>query len=182
MRQEFIEWFIAIIIATLLYIIVTTFFFMSYTVSGDSMYPTFENGDKVIVNKMSTIHHGEVIVFQTDKKENYVKRVIGIPGDNVEYVNDVLYINGKQVAEPYLQENEIAKSNILLTENFNISEIVGSSGHKTIPKNKYLVLGDNREISQDSRHFGLIEGSQIVGEVQVRYWPINTFHVNFSPQ
>lgn len=182
MKREFIEWLIAIVIATVLYFVVKTFFFISYSVSGDSMYPTFTDDDKVIVNKMSTLHNGDVIVFHTGSTQDYVKRIIGKPGDKVEYRDDVLYVNGERTDEPYLQENRIAKTNILLTENFKVSDLSGAGGKPVIPEGKLLVLGDNRETSNDSRRFGLIKEQQVVGEVQVRYWPLDTFHVNFNPQ
>jgi len=182
LKREFIEWLIAIVIATVLYFVVKTFFFISYSVSGDSMYPTFTDGDKVIVNKMSTLHHGDVIVFHTGSTQDYVKRIIGKSGDKVEYRDDVLYVNGERTDEPYLQENRIAKTNILLTENFKVSDLSGAGGKSVIPEGKLLVLGDNRETSNDSRRFGLIKEQQVVGEVQVRYWPLDTFHVNFNPQ
>src|SRR5699024_12262323 len=77
-------------------------------------------------------------------KDDYIKRLIGKPGDTVSYKSDNLYINGKKVQEPYLKYNKNHKYSKTLTEDFNSKDLKGSNGKKTIPKNRYLVLGDNR--------------------------------------
>lgn len=186
MKKELVEWLIAIVVAIALFFIIKQFFFMTYSVKGDSMDPTLKDGQKVIVNKIGytvgNIDNGDVVVFHADKKYDYVKRVIGHGGDTVEYKNDQLLVNGKKVAEPYLEENKVAKTNVLLTENFSVKDLVNADGKSTIPKGKLLVLGDNREVSNDSRYFGLINEDQIVGEVALRYWPFSSFHYNFDPQ
>ena len=68
-----------------------------------------------------------------------------------------------------------------MTENFEVKDLVNSNGANKIPKDEYLVLGDNREVSKDGRSFGLIDKDVIVGEVALRFWPINQFHYNFDP-
>ncbi|WP_414043627.1 signal peptidase I [Macrococcus animalis] len=186
MKKEIVEWLIAIVVAIALIFVINQFLFVTYTVKGDSMDPTLKDGEKVIVNKIGytvgQIDKGDVLVFHADKKSDYVKRVIGKAGDTVEYNNDQLIVNGKKVEEPYLEENKVAKTNILLTENFSVKDLVNTNGKNTIPKDKLLVLGDNREVSKDSRYFGLIKEEQVVGEVALRYWPFNSFHYNFDPK
>ncbi|MCE4955755.1 signal peptidase I [Macrococcoides caseolyticum] len=186
MKKEIIEWFIAIIVALALIFVINQFLFVTYTVKGDSMDPTLKDGEKVIVNKIGyatgKMDKGDVLVFHADEKSDYVKRVIGTSGDTVQYRDDELLVNGKKVDEPYLEENKVAKTNILLTENFSVKDLVNAKGKNVIPKGKLLVLGDNREVSKDSRYFGLIDEDQVVGEVALRYWPFNSFHYNFDPK
>ena len=109
MKKELFEWAVAIVVAVVVVLLIQKFLFTTYTVSGDSMYPTLKNGEKVIVNrigyKVSDIDNGDVIVFHANANDDYVKRVIGKPGDTVKYNNDQLYVNDKKVPEEYLKEN-----------------------------------------------------------------------------
>ena len=108
-EKEIIEWIVAIGGALLIVGIVLKFIGTSYTVSGSSMYPTFQDRNKVIVSKISkTLNHidnGDVVVFHEDAQRDFIKRVIGTPGDKVEYEGDQLYVNDKKVSEPYLDYN-----------------------------------------------------------------------------
>lgn len=185
MKKEIYEWLVAIAIALVLLFVIHQFLFLTYSVKGDSMYPTLKDGEKVIVSRINytlgNIDDGDVIVFHADKKSDYVKRVIGRAGDTVSYKGDTLYVNDKEVKEPYLDENKLAKTNVLLTENFSVEDLVNSGGKAKIPDGQLLVLGDNREVSKDSRYFGLIQEEQVVGEVVLRFWPFNVFHYDFDP-
>ncbi|HCN61561.1 MULTISPECIES: signal peptidase I [Mammaliicoccus] len=185
MKKEIFEWVVAIAVAVVCVLLIQKFLFVTYTVSGDSMHPTLKNGEKVIVNKIGykvgNIDNGDVIVFHANENDDYVKRVIGKPGDTVKYDNDQLYVNDKKVPEEYLKANKANKSRDLLTENFEVKDLVNSNGVNKIPKGEYLVLGDNREVSKDGRSFGLINEDVIVGEVALRFWPINQFHYDFDP-
>lgn len=187
-KKEIVEWIIAISIALLLVIGIGKFIGTPYTVSGVSMYPTFNDHDKVIVSKISKslnqLDSGDVIIFHENKKDDFIKRLIGKPGDQIEYKNDKLYINKHYIKEPYLTYNKkINDSGANLTENFNVSNIKGSKHKITIPKDKYLVLGDNRANSIDSRSpdVGLVSKEQIVGKVILRFWPFNNMKYNFKP-
>ncbi len=185
LKKEIYEWLVAIAIALVLLFVIHQFLFLTYSVKGDSMYPTLKDGEKVIVSRINytlgNIDDGDVIVFHADKKSDYVKRVIGRAGDTVSYKGDTLYVNDKEVKEPYLDENKLAKTNVLLTENFSVEDLVNSGGKAKIPDGQLLVLGDNREVSKDSRYFGLIKEEQVVGEVVLRFWPFNVFHYDFDP-
>ncbi len=185
LKKEIYEWLVAIAIALVLLFVIHQFLFLTYSVKGDSMYPTLKDGEKVIVSRINytlgNIDDGDVIVFHADKKSDYVKRVIGRAGDTVSYKGDTLYVNDKEVKEPYLDENKLAKTNVLLTENFSVEDLVNSGGKAKIPDGQLLVLGDNREVSKDSRYFGLIQEEQVVGEVVLRFWPFNVFHYDFDP-
>lgn len=182
-----IEWIVALAIGIIIAIILTVFIGTSYTVSGESMHPTFEDKDKVIVSKISkTLNHidsGDVIIFHANSKSDYIKRLIGKPGDTVKYKKDQLYINDKKVKEPYLSENKKYKNGKYLTEDFNSKTLNGANGKAKILEDKYLVLGDNRQNSNDSRYkdVGLIDKKQIVGKVMFRYWPFDKWESGFNP-
>ncbi|EPP69295.1 signal peptidase I [Staphylococcus epidermidis] len=187
MKKEIQEWVIAIIVTVLLLALVNTFLIKTYTVSGLSMYPTFNNKDRVIVSKISkSLNHlnsGDVIIFHKNKNNDFIKRLIGKPGDQIEYKNDKLYINKKYIKESYLTYNKKTNdSGDSLTENFKVSDIEGSKHKITIPKDKYLVLGDNRANSVDSRssEVGLVSKKRIVGKVILRFWPFSDMQYNFK--
>src|SRR5699024_6458708 len=119
------------------------------------MYPTFNDRDKVVVSKISktlnNIDFGVFIIVEEKIKKDYNKKLIGKLRDTVPYNSDNLYIHGKKVQEPYLKYNKNHKYSKTLTEDFNSKDLKGSNGKKTIPKNRYLVLGDNRLNSVDRR-------------------------------
>lgn len=184
MKKSIFEWALALLIGVVIALLLTTFVGSRYTVSGDSMDPTFKNRDELIVNKLSTHFHsidrGDVIVFHATKNKDYIKRLIGKPGDEVKYYKDKLYINNKYVEEPYLTNNKNKRVTKYLTENFSVPDLKNSSGKNKIPKNKYLVLGDNRFVSNDSRRdLGLIDRNKVVGDVFVRILPLSHFKFNF---
>ncbi|WP_278926417.1 signal peptidase I [Staphylococcus auricularis] len=186
MKKEITEWIVAIGVALIIIVLVTNFVVKSYTIKGDSMDPTLKDGEHVIVNmigyNLGGLEKGNVIVFHADESSDYVKRVIGMPGDKVEYKKDQLYVNDKKVDEPYLDYNKKRKQVEYITANdLDVSSLPNSNGEEKIPKGKLLVLGDNREVSKDSRSFGLINEDQVVGKVSLRFWPINNFKVNFNP-
>lgn len=107
----------------------------------------------------------------TDPNVLYIKRVIGMPGDTIKVKDDVLYINGKKTPEPYLKEGKKLYSlGQLYTNNFSLESLhLG----KKVPAGSYFVMGDHRNISNDSRRIGFIKKSDIVGTVKLRYWPLN---------
>ncbi|HEC2149973.1 TPA: signal peptidase I [Staphylococcus delphini] len=185
MKKETMEWLLSIGLALLIVGLLYAFVIKPYNIKGDSMDPTLKDGERVIVNKIGkTLGHldnGNVIVFHADETNDYVKRIIGKPGDHVVYKNDQLYLNGKKVDEPYLDYNLKHKTYEQITGSFDSKDLPGSNGKEQIPKDKYLVLGDNREVSKDSRAFGLIDKDQIVGKVAFRFWPLSEFKINFNP-
>ncbi|OXB87727.1 signal peptidase I [Geobacillus uzenensis] len=156
------------------------FVFSSYMVEGKSMMPTLQSGNLLIVNKLryeiGSIHRFDIVVFHANQKKDYVKRVIGLPGDRIEYKNDILYINGKQVEEPYLRPYKQTLISGKLTGDFTLEEV---TGEKRVPAGCIFVLGDNRLGSWDSRHFGFVKISQVVGKVDLRYWPFGQFAFRF---
>lgn len=179
-KKEGIEWAKAFGIGIIIFAFIRTFFFSNYVVEGESMMPTLQNGNKLVVNKLgyeaSDLQRFDVIVFHANEKEDFVKRVIGLPGDRIEYHDDHLYVNGRQIAEPFLDEYRKKAGGGRLTGDFTLKEITGK---KTVPSGKLFVLGDNRLGSWDSRHFGFISAGQVVGKVDLRYWPLSEVNTHF---
>ncbi len=142
-------------------------------ISG-SMEPTLMTNEKVIIiNGRSPKRFQMVVFYPPDgSKDKYVKRIIGLPGDTIEYRDDVLYVNGEMYEEPYLDKNrenfeaEANSETEFYTKDLNLENIPGvAKGTKKIPKDMFLVLGDNRQNSQDSRYIGLIPKDNLVGIV-----------------
>ncbi len=158
-------------IAIIALFIFRSYFYFPSTVYGESMAPTLEDQNKILISRVGNIDRFDEVVFDApDQDASYVKRVIGIPGDTIEYKNDVLYVNGKKHAEPYLKEMKDAmQKDALFTNNFKLRDVIGED---TIPDGYLFVMGDNRRNSKDSRMFGLIPQSSVIGEVKFRYYPI----------
>ena len=151
-------------------------------VEGPSMNPTLEDGDRLVLNKLSyrfdQLDRYDVIVFKYayDTDSYYVKRVIGVPGQTVSYHQDQLYIDGEPIEEPYLDEGKLLVSySGEFTWDFTLQEICQFDPCDVIPEGYYLVLGDNRPHSKDSRHIGLISEDQILGKATWIQWPLSSF-------
>ncbi|WP_338449095.1 signal peptidase I [Niallia oryzisoli] len=179
-KREGIEWLKAFGIGIVIFAFIRMFFFSNYVVEGESMMPTLQDGNKLVVNKIGyqigELHRFDVIVFHANEQEDYVKRVIGLPGDEIEYRDDQLFINGKKYEEPYLEKYRKQTFGGRLTGNFTLFEL---TGRKTVPENMIFVLGDNRLGSRDSREFGFVSVDQVVGKVNLRYWPMDEVAVSF---
>ncbi|HET6872726.1 MAG TPA: signal peptidase I [Sporolactobacillaceae bacterium] len=173
-KNEVFEWIKALAVAVIIAVVIRSFIFTNYVVEGQSMMPTLQDGNRLIVNKIvyhiSEPKRYDIIIFHATPTEDYVKRVIGLPGDKIEYKNDVLYVNGKKVPEPYLNQYKSQLTSGDLTQNFTLKQ---DTGRTTVPKGKLFVMGDNRRNSVDSRIFGFVDMSKVVGKVDLRYWPLN---------
>jgi len=173
-KHAFWEWTKVLVITFGLALLIRYFLFTPIVVDGESMNPTLENGDRMIVNKIG-YEVGEpdrfdIVVFHASEKENYIKRVIGLPGDRVDYKDDQLLINGKVLPEPFLDSFKAEINDGTLTEDFTLEEIT----HMTeIPEGYVFVMGDNRRESTDSRIIGLISIEEIIGSTSVVFWPPN---------
>ncbi|WP_342574368.1 signal peptidase I [Solibacillus sp. FSL K6-1781] len=177
-KNELLEWIKVIAITTLFVVAIRTFIFTPIDVKGASMMPTYEDGDRIIVNKIGkTLHDFErfdVIVFDGLESEYFIKRIIGLPGDQIEYKDDVLYINGQKVDEPYLDEYKSSLNDPGdLTPDFTLEDLAGVS---EIPNDYYFVMGDNRRKSSDSRdpRIGLVSKEHILGSASIRFYPLDS--------
>jgi len=141
------------------------------------MEPTFYSGEYILTSKITykfrNPHRGDVIVFQSPKNPDidYIKRIIGLPGDSVEVREGELYVNGQLLLENYISEKTNLWEGGYLQENIPI----------TVPVNMLFVMGDNRPRSSDSREFGPIPIQDIVGEVFYRYFPTDKIGVIKNP-
>jgi len=182
-KNEFVEWLKAIAFALLVAFVIKHFLFTPVLVKGASMMPTLEENDRVIINrigpKFKSIDRFDIVVIQM-KEENYIKRVIGLPGDKIEYKDDQLYINGQKYSEPYLDQykKELTDSG-LLTYDFTLERYFGET---TVPEGYYFVLGDNRRISKDSRdpEVGFIAKEKIMGTTSIICWPLEHIDLRFN--
>ena len=158
--KEFIPYLVIILIVVLIRCFVVT----PVRVSGTSMYPTLKNNDIVLLKKFDkNIERFDIVVFNYNNSK-LIKRVIGLPGETVKYVNGILYINNKKIDDVKLDVS---------TDNFFLEEL----GYDVIPDDYYFVLGDNRGVSQDSRIIGLISKKDICGVGVFRLFPLNKIRV-----
>ncbi|WP_188454408.1 signal peptidase I [Virgibacillus oceani] len=175
-KSEWFDWVKALLVAFGLAFIVRIFLFAPIVVDGPSMMPTLHDRDQMIVNKfiykIDEPDRFDIVVFHATDKKDFIKRVIGLPGEHIAVKDEVLYINGEKVAEPFLKERkQHLQPYETLTGDFTLEELPG--GYETIPEDHVLVLGDNRNNSTDSRMLGLISMDQIVGKTSLIYWPFD---------
>ena len=175
-KNESWEWIKALLIAFGLAALIRIFLFTPIVVDGISMMPTLEDGDRMIVNKIGyTIGEPDrfdIVVFHAPEQKDYIKRIIGLPGDKVEYRDDILYINGEPLEEPYLNQYKEEVADSPLTEDFTLE---GKLNSEVVPKDHVFVLGDNRRKSKDSRHIGVVPIDEIIGNTKIVFWPLNDF-------
>jgi signal peptidase I len=164
-RRVALEWGVLIVAALVIAFVIKTFLFQAFYIPSESMVPTLKVGDRVLVNKLSydlhDVHRGDIVVFkappaaQAGNIKDLVKRVIGLPGDTLEARDGNIYVNGRRLEEPYLPKG---------TETTNLPVT-------KVPAGYMFVMGDNRTASKDSRVFGPVKESAIIGRVFVRIWP-----------
>ena len=174
-KNEVWEWTKALVIALIVAMVVRYFLFTPIVVDGDSMTPTLKDGDRMIVNKIGSPDRFDIVVFHAPEGKDYIKRVIGIPGDTIEYKDDKLYINGKYYEEPYLDEKKAELTEGKLTQDFKLEEIDPTL--EVIPEGYYFVMGDNRRYSNDSRHIGVVSEKEFLGRTNIVFWPLNEIQI-----
>ncbi|MGM9882245.1 MAG: signal peptidase I [Bacilli bacterium] len=168
--KKFIKELFPYVVIVVVVILIRSFIITPVIVDGDSMKPNLEDGDFLLVRKIgynaSSIERFDIVVLkekEDNKEEEIIKRIIGLPGEHISYKNNKLYVNDEVVEENFKFRD---------TKDFNLEEVCSCT---TIPDGKYLVLGDNRPISKDSRYIGLIDEEDIVGKATVRIWPLSSF-------
>lgn len=164
-----LDFFEIAIVSAAVFFVVYLFIGQLLEVTGDSMYPNFLDKERIIAEKVSKkfvdIKRGDVVIvehpLETDKL--LIKRVIGLPGETIEILYDRVYINGSALSEPYLSPGTLTKPEQAILEGVKYK----------IPDDSYVVMGDNREKSTDSREWGYVSKDKVVGRVMLVYYPLN---------
>ena len=159
---------VALVISVVLYIFIMT----PHEVIGNSMYPTYKNGEYLMANKVTyrlkEPERGDVIIFKYSSTQDFIKRIIGLPGDTIMLKDGQLYIN-----DQLLDESDYISDSIYT----NGGDFLREGESKTIPEGEYFVCGDNRPHSSDSRTFGPISEDDIKGKAWVVYFPFTEFRI-----
>ncbi len=194
----------SLLVTILLVLFGTTFVVQAFKIPSESMEPTLLVGDHLLVNKFifegtgawyekllpyRTIHRGDVVVFKFlyDDHSDYVKRVIGLPGDRVRMAGHSVYVNGTVLTEPYAiydsslydplddfppRDDRVTSEQLRPEWAGEISNYV-EHGELVVPPNHYFVMGDNRDSSSDSRYWGFVDRRAIIGSPALIYWSVD---------
>lgn len=170
-RAKFLSWaketVETIVIAFFLAFVIITFVAQSFWIPTGSMKPNLEIKDRIIAYKLfydlDDVDRGDIIVFKfpLNPKDNFVKRAIGLPGDEVRIKEKKVYINGKLLSEPY----------VVHADSWNRGFPRDEYGPITVPSDSLFMMGDNRDSSDDSRFWGFVPAENIVGQAFLLYWP-----------
>lgn len=164
-RRFFIDWVIPVVSAIILSIMINKFIIINTDIPSGSMIPTLNINDKLIVTKVfdtDNIKRGDIVVFYSKELDDrLIKRVIGLPGDNIEIDNGIVRVNGEELKEDYVKENK----------EYN--------GSFQVPSGKFFFLGDNRPVSYDARFWKnpYIDKEDIIGKAKLKYYPLKDFGV-----
>ena len=170
----FIDTLQTLLLAASVFLVIYIFLFRPFQVSGESMYPTFKDKEYILTNliglRFADPKLGDVIVFHApiDKDKDFIKRVIGMSGDVVTLKDGDVYVNNKKLDESKYLHGVKTYGGSFMKENQPI----------TVPAGDYLVMGDNRPFSSDSREWGFLKKTEVIGKSFFVYWPItNARHV-----
>lgn len=167
---DFLE---TIVVALSIFVVIYLFLMQPHEIKGGSMEPNFHDKEYILTDKISYRLHppvrGDVVIFKAlvNPYVDYIKRVIGVTGDKVKVQNGAVYVNGEKLKEDYLKDQTFLFPGSFMTDGVEI----------TVPPEKLFVMGDNRPHSSDSRQFGPIVISSVVGRAFLRYWPINVLGI-----
>ncbi|WP_283679697.1 signal peptidase I [Lentilactobacillus sp. Marseille-Q4993] len=187
--KSIMSYVIPIVVAVALVLVINNFVMTPIRVDGNSMQPNLENQQLGVAVKPTAINHNSVIIFDANgedpsvhKHTDYVKRVIGLPGDTVESKNGNIYVNHKKIYQGYIGKYQRTTG----TGNWTLHSLSKSwprdNGVTVVPKGKYFVLGDHRSISMDGRYWGFVPKNKIVGVMKVLPFSKNATLVNASKQ
>lgn len=169
----FFDFLQGIVVVLAILVMIYLYLVSPQEINGASMEPNFHNGEYILTNKILYKFRepvrGDVVIFKSPKNKDidYIKRIIGLPGDIVKLENNALYVNGQKVEEPYLAPGITIFGGSYLSEG---QEVV-------VPPGEYFVAGDNRPHSSDSREFGPIPLTDFIGVAFLRYFPFDRFGV-----
>lgn len=168
---EFVQ---SIVLALSVFVLIYLFVAQPNQVKGSSMVPNFIDGEYLLTDKISyqfkDPSRGDVVVFKAPSTEacsedecEYIKRIIGVPGDRVMVENSEVFLNGEMIDQSFIPDNYITDPGAFCQEGIEVE----------VPEGQYLVFGDNRSHSRDGREFGPIAKDLIVGKAFLKYWPLS---------
>lgn len=166
------------LLAAAVFLVIYAFLLRPFEVKGDSMYPNFKDGEYILTNlislRLGNPKIGDVVVFKApnDKEKDYIKRIIGLPGDTVSIKNGGVYVNGV-----VFDESKYLKSTV---KTYNGAFLMEGQ-EAVVPEDNFFVLGDNRPYSSDSREFGFVNKSNLIGISFFVYWPLNEMQLVKNP-
>jgi len=174
--RTIVEWVVIIAGAVVLALVIKAFLLQAFYIPSKSMDPTLEVGDRVLVNKLSyhlhDVNRGDIVVFerlegsQADGINDLIKRVVGLPGETIVIKDNKVFIDGTELSEPYLVPGTPTTNGPLPPYTCTVDSPC------KVPDKSVWVMGDNRTDSQDSRYFGPVPESKIVGRAFFRVWPL----------
>ncbi|HUB69364.1 MAG TPA: signal peptidase I [Acidimicrobiales bacterium] len=175
------EWALIVIVALVAALLIKAFAIQAFFIPSASMEPTLVPGDRVLVNKLSydlhSVHTGDIIVFRRPPEDtssdvgDLIKRVIGLPGQVIYVANCRVYIDGKELAQPYLPKGWGDPGSEYCTTWVTGPGTADLPDPYTVPKGDFFVMGDNRMDSDDSRYWGPLPAKYVVGRAFLRMWP-----------
>lgn len=161
------DWAKAFLIAIVIAFGIKHFLFTQRIVDGHSMDHTLANGERMLIDRIpydfGLPKRGDIVVFQAPDGEQWVKRVIGLPGDTIQLIKGKLYLNGKYIPEPFITDGP--------------TDPKYNYGPSVVPPGHIFVMGDNRTVSYDSRYIGPIAVDKLTGRVDAVIWPLDEFHI-----
>jgi len=171
-KKRFLPWMRetveTIVIAFILAFLIRTFVVQAFYIPSGSMKPNLQIGDRILAYKflygLKNVKRGDIIVFKfpLNPRKDFIKRVIGLPGDIIKVENKEIYVNGKQLSEPYIVHGDKWNSGFPRDE----------YPPTPVPAGSLFMLGDNRDSSDDSRYWGFVPAQNLVGEAFLVYWPL----------
>lgn len=175
-RKTFVGELVEIAVIAILLFLVARVAVQNFRVNGFSMLPSLHNNEFILVDKLSydfgSPHRGDIVVFKYpfDTSRDFIKRIIGVPGDRVSVHGGGVYINGRRLHEKYIKA----------TPKYTMS-LIPFANSSIVPPNDYFVLGDNRRNSDDSHMWGLLPRKDIIGRALIAYWPPQDFGMLSDP-
>lgn len=175
----FIDTVETLVVAAAIFVIVYLFIMQPHRVDGESMFPTFHSQDYILTEKISyrfgRPKRGDIVVFRApaekDKGKDFIKRIIALPGEKIKVENNHIYIYNSQNPNGFVLEESYLRPNVVTTGEQYLQEGVV----KEVSDNNYVVMGDNRQNSSDSRAFGTVPKENLIGKAFLRYWPLSKF-------